>query len=155
MRALFFAVGVFVPMLALAEEAAVPVAAAVAGSAAAVPPGSPVASLLPLVLIFFVFYFMLIRPQQKRMKQHQATLAALKKGDEVVTSGGIIGRIVKVNADDTLTVEIAKGIEVSVLRDTVSGLRGAPKAPASDKKKQPGDKNDNVLPSRDSIANDN
>ena len=116
--------------------------------------GSPLASLLPLVLIFFVFYFVLIKPQQKRMKQHQAVLGALKKGDEVVTGGGIVGKITKVAADDTITVEIAKGVEFTVIKETVSGFMGAPKAPAVEKKKT-GNKNDNVVPSRDSVANDN
>ena len=77
-------------------------------------------SILPLVLIFVVFYFMLIRPQQKKLKEHKAMLEALRRGDKVVTGGGIIGTVVKVGTDDELTVEIAEGVRVSVLSGTVS-----------------------------------
>lgn len=140
----------FAPVAAFAQ--------ATEATAAAAPASSPLASLLPLVLIFFVFYFLLIKPQQKRMKEHQAVLAALGKGDEVVTGGGIIGRITKVDGDK-LTVEIAKGVEVVALKSSVSGLANPVKAPvaATEKKKSgsKGNKNDNVLPSRDSVANDN
>ena len=122
---------------------------------AAASAGSPLAGILPMVLIIFVFYFLLIKPQQKRMKEHQATLAALKKGDDVVTGGGIIGKIIKVGADDTVTVEIAKGVEVIVAKGTISGLVGAPKVSAPEKKKASGNKNDNAVPSRESVANDN
>jgi preprotein translocase subunit YajC len=134
------------PGVALAQETAAPGAAPMGGS--------PMASLLPLVLIFFVFYFLLIKPQQRRMKEHQAMLGALKKGDEVVTGGGIVGRITKVGADDMLTVKIAEGVEVSVLKSTVASLSGASK-PVPAAKKDPKVKNDNVVPSRESIANDN
>lgn len=128
---------------------------AFAQEASATGTGSPLASFLPLILIFFVFYFLLIKPQQKRMKQHQSMLGALKKGDEVVTGGGIVGKITKVGTEDTVTVEIAKGVEVSVLKSTVNGLLNAPKATPADKKKSGGNKNDNAAPSRESIANDN
>ncbi len=77
--------------------------------------------MMPLVLIFVVFWFLLIRPQQQKMKKHQAMLAALKRGDRVITGGGIIGTITKVSADDTeLTVEIADKVKVKVLRATVT-----------------------------------
>lgn len=148
MMRIFF-VSLFTPVAAFAQAAD--------SAAAAAPASSPLASLLPLVLIFFVFYFLLIKPQQKRMKEHQAVLAGLSKGDEVVTGGGIIGRITKVDGDK-LTVEIAKGVEVVALKSSVSGLVNAPKAaaPVAEKKKSGGkNKNDNVLPSRDSVANDN
>ena len=138
------------PSLALAQ------AADASAAAAPMAQGSPFASLLPLVLIFFVFYFLLIKPQQRRMKEHQAMLGALKKGDKVVTGGGIIGKVTKVAGDgDTVSVEIASGVEVTVLKSTVTGLVGAPTAVAADKKKAGGDKNDNTVPSRDSVANDN
>ena len=118
---------------------------------------SPMMNLLPLLMILVVFYIALIRPQQKRMKQHQETLGALKKGDEVITGGGIVGKITKIGSEDTMTVEIAKGVEVTVLKATVTGLLKAP-APAqierkAEKKKS--DKNDNSVPSRSSVANDN
>ena len=75
--------------------------------------------LLPIVLIFVVFYFLLIRPQQKRAKEHRNMVDALGVGEEVLTSGGILGKITKVD-DQWLRVEVAKGIEVSVARSTVS-----------------------------------
>jgi len=74
---------------------------------------------LPLVLIFVVFYFLLIRPQSKRAKEHAAMVAALEVGAEVVTSGGILGKVVEV-AEQYLTVEIADGVRVKVQRHTVS-----------------------------------
>ena len=77
-------------------------------------------SFLPLVLIFVVFYFLLIRPQQKKLKEHKGMLEALRRGDRVVTGGGIIGTITKVGADDELVVEIAEGVRVRVLRSTIN-----------------------------------
>jgi preprotein translocase subunit YajC len=75
--------------------------------------------LLPLVLIFVVFYFLLIRPQSKRAKEHKAMVAALAVGDEIVTSGGILGRVTE-TGDQFLTVEVADGVRVKVQRHTVS-----------------------------------
>ena len=75
--------------------------------------------LLPLVLIFVVFYFLLIRPQAKRAKEHKAMVAALGVGDEVVTAGGILGKIVE-TGEQFLTVEIASGVQVKVQRHTVT-----------------------------------
>jgi len=77
-------------------------------------------SFLPLVLIFVVFYFLLIRPQQKKLKEHKGMLESLRRGDRVVTGGGIIGTITKVGAEDELVVEIAEGVRVRVLRSTVN-----------------------------------
>jgi len=77
-------------------------------------------SFLPLVLIFIVFYFLLIRPQQKKMKQHKEMLAALRRGDRVVTAGGIIGQVVKVSNDGEVQVEIAEGVRVKVVRGTIA-----------------------------------
>lgn len=77
-------------------------------------------SLLPLVLIFVVFYFLLIRPQQKKMKQHREMLAAIRRGDRVVTGGGIIGVVTKVANENELIVEIADGVKVKVMRGTVA-----------------------------------
>lgn len=88
-------------------------------------------SLLPLILIFVVFYFLLIRPQQKKVKDHRAMVEALKKGDQVITAGGILGKITKVDAaDNTLTVEIASGVQVKVARHTITDLLNKP-APAT------------------------
>jgi preprotein translocase subunit YajC len=75
---------------------------------------------LPLVLIFVVFYFLLIRPQQKRAKDHKIMLSALRRGDRVVTGGGIIGTVAKVIGDDEVTVDIAEGTRVRVLRSTIT-----------------------------------
>jgi preprotein translocase subunit YajC len=76
--------------------------------------------ILPLVLIFVVFWFLLIRPQQKKMKQHRAMVAALKRGDKVVTSGGIIGEIVKVQSDTEVQVEIAEGVRIRMQRGAIA-----------------------------------
>ena len=75
---------------------------------------------LPLILIFVIFYFLLIRPQQKRMKQHREMLTQIRRGDRVVTGGGIIGQVTKVVNDTELMVEIAEGVRVKVIRSTVS-----------------------------------
>jgi preprotein translocase subunit YajC len=77
--------------------------------------------MLPLLLIFVVFYFLLIRPQSKRAKEHKAMVAALGVGDEVVTAGGILGRIVE-TGEQFLTVEIANGVQVKVQRHTVTNV---------------------------------
>ena len=82
--------------------------------------GFDVVSLLPLILIFVVFYVLLIRPQQKKMKEHRNMVAMLRRGDKVVTGGGLIGTVSKVVSDGELQVEIAEGVKVRVLRGTVS-----------------------------------
>jgi preprotein translocase subunit YajC len=84
-------------------------------------PQNPLLSMLPLVLIFVVFYFLLIRPQAKRAKEHKAMVAAMGVGDEVVTNGGILGRITEAG-DQFLTVEIASGVQVKVQRHTISSV---------------------------------
>ncbi|HEX2479276.1 MAG TPA: preprotein translocase subunit YajC [Geminicoccaceae bacterium] len=89
------------------------------------PGGFDLISLMPLLLIFVVFYFLLIRPQQKKMKQHRDMVAALKRGDRVLTAGGIIGSVVKVE-DAELLVEIAKDIRVRVARSTISDVLSKP-----------------------------
>lgn len=78
--------------------------------------------ILPFVLIFVVFYFFLIRPQQQKQKQLRSMLDALRRGDRVVTSGGIIGTIAKVVNDDEVQVDIADGVRVRVLRSTITSL---------------------------------
>ena len=77
--------------------------------------------LLPLILIFVVFYFLMIRPQAKRAKEHKAMVSALAVGDEVVTSGGILGRITEVS-EQFVTVEIADGVRIKVQRATVGSV---------------------------------
>ena len=77
---------------------------------------------IPLILIFVIFYFFLIRPQQKRAKDHKAMVAALKRGDEVITSGGIIGTVDKVMEDDRIEVLISDNVKVQVIRSTITSL---------------------------------
>ena len=81
--------------------------------------GSGLEALLPLVLIFVVFYFLLIRPQQKKAKQHKEMLSAIRRGDKVVTGGGIMGSVTKVNDDNEVTVEIIKDVKVRVRRHLI------------------------------------
>lgn len=82
--------------------------------------GSAFASFVPLILIFAIMYFLLIRPQQKKLKEHKAMVEALRRGDQVLTQGGILGKVVKVNDDGVLEVEIADGVKVKVMRSSVS-----------------------------------
>jgi len=91
---------------------------------------------LPLILIFVVFYFLLIRPQQKKMKQHKEMLGQLRRGDRVVTAGGIIGTINKLLNDTEVSVEIAEGVRVRVLRTTITEVmsKTEPVAGAKDDK---------------------
>jgi preprotein translocase subunit YajC len=79
-----------------------------------------IASFVPLILIFGVFYFLLIRPQQKKAKQHQAYLTDLKKGEKIITSGGIHGRITGLT-DSTVTLEIADNVKIKVTRSSIAG----------------------------------
>ena len=83
--------------------------------------GSGASSLIPLILIFAIMYFLIIRPQQKKIKEHQAMVAALRRGDQIVTQGGIMGKVVKVGAEgeNKIEVEIAKGITVNIVQSTV------------------------------------
>jgi preprotein translocase subunit YajC len=83
-------------------------------------------SLLPIILIFLVFYFFLLRPQQKRMREHKDVIENLKKGDRVVTGGGAIATVKKVNNESQVTVELTKGVEVTLVRGTVQGLWEGP-----------------------------
>ena len=84
--------------------------------------GSGFAQFIPLILIFVIFYFFLIRPQQKKLKDHKSMVASLKRGDEVVTSGGIIGRIERVLDDDKIDISISENVTVQVVKSTVQSL---------------------------------
>jgi preprotein translocase subunit YajC len=97
---------------------------------------------LPLILIFVVFYFLLIRPQQKRMKQHKEMLGQLRRGDRVVTSGGIIGTVNKMVNDTEVSVEIAEGVRVRVVRSTITEVlsKTEPVAASKDDKADKADK---------------
>jgi preprotein translocase subunit YajC len=79
--------------------------------------------LVPLIIMAAIFYFLLIRPQQQRMKQHKQMIEAVKRGDTVVTSGGLIGKVTKVKDDGELMVEIAEDVQVRVLKSTLSDVR--------------------------------
>jgi preprotein translocase subunit YajC len=84
--------------------------------------GSAFASFVPLILIFAIMYFLLIRPQQKKLKDHQKMVAALRRGDQVVTQGGVIGKVTKVKEDGSneVEVEIAEGVKVRVIKSTIT-----------------------------------
>ena len=82
--------------------------------------------LIPLVLIFVVFYFLLIRPQQKKAKAHREMIGGLRRGDRVVTSGGIVGQVQRVLGDTELSVEIAEGVRVRVMRSMIAELVSKP-----------------------------
>ena len=77
------------------------------------------AQFIPLILIFVIFYFFLIRPQQKRVREHKDMVKNLKRGDEVITSGGIIGKVDRVYEDDKLEIQISDGVKVNVIKNTV------------------------------------
>ena len=80
-------------------------------------------SLIPLVLIFGIMYFLLIRPQQKKLKEHQAMITALRRGDQVVTGGGLIGKVTKVKDEgNEVEIEIATGVNVRVVRSTITSV---------------------------------
>ena len=80
------------------------------------------AQFIPLILIFVIFYFFLIRPQQKRVKDHKLMVEQLKRGDEIITSGGIIGTIERIMEDDRIEVNIADNVKVQIIRSTITSL---------------------------------
>ena len=84
--------------------------------------GSGFAQFIPLILIFVIFYFFLIRPQQKKVKEHKGMVASLKRGDEVITSGGMIGRIEKVYEDDKIDLSISENVTIQVVQSTIQSL---------------------------------
>ena len=87
---------------------------------------SALVQFLPLVLIFIVFYFLLIRPQQKKQKEHRTMLDALRRGDRVVTGGGILGTVSKVVSPEEVEVDLAANVRVRVLRSTISSVLSKP-----------------------------
>ena len=84
--------------------------------------GQGISQFIPLILIFIIFYFFLIRPQQKRVKDHKVMVEGLKRGDEVITSGGIIGTVERVMEDDRIEVLIGDNIKVQIIRSTITSL---------------------------------
>jgi preprotein translocase subunit YajC len=85
---------------------------------------SPFDILFPMILVFGIFYLLVFRPQQKRMKDHQTMIESVKRGDTVVTSGGIIGKVIRVGNDGELKVEIADNVQVRVIKGTITEVRG-------------------------------
>ena len=115
--------------------------------AAAAPGGSAafMTSFAPFILIFVLFYFLLIRPQQKRQKQHKTMLGALKKGDKIVTNGGLFGTV-SVAAKDVITLQVADNVRVRVLRTEVMGLQDdLTGAGAADTKRDKGEKAEKAI----------
>mgnify|MGYP001305720345 CR=1 FL=1 len=84
--------------------------------------GSGIAQFIPLLLIFVIFYFFLIRPQQKRVKDHKLMVEQLKRGDEIITSGGIIAIVEKVLEDDRIEINISDDVKVKIIKNTVTSL---------------------------------
>ena len=82
--------------------------------------GSAIAQFVPLILIFAIMYFLLIRPQQKKLKEHQKMVQGLRRGDQVVTQGGLIGKVVKVKDSNEVEVELAEGVKVRVVQSTIA-----------------------------------
>jgi preprotein translocase subunit YajC len=97
-------------------------------------PGALV-SFVPLILVFVIFYFLLIRPQQKKLRAHRAMLSRLKKNDEVVTSGGIYGKVVALT-DSIVTLEVAPNVRLRVQRPQIAGIITVEKTPAKEAKEQ-------------------
>ena len=90
--------------------------------------------LVPTILIIGIMYFLMIRPQQKRMKEHRELIAGVRRGDTVVTSGGIIGKVAKVDENE-VQVEVAEGVKIKIVRSTVSEVRGKGEGGAAQPKK--------------------
>jgi preprotein translocase subunit YajC len=84
---------------------------------------SPIGSILPFILIFVIMYFLILRPQQRRVKQHQEMVKNLRRGDTVISSGGLVGKVTKLVDDDQIEVEIADGVRVRQMRSMVSDVR--------------------------------
>lgn len=79
-----------------------------------------IAGIIPFVLMFVIFYFLLIRPQQRRMKEHRNMVENLRRGDQVVTAGGVLGKVTKVGESDEIEVQIAEGVKIKVVKSTIS-----------------------------------
>jgi preprotein translocase subunit YajC len=84
--------------------------------------GSAFTSFIPLILIFGIMYFLLIRPQQKKLKDHQGMVEAVRRGDQVITQGGLVGKVTKVKEDGEVEVEIAEGVKVRVIKSTLASV---------------------------------
>ena len=91
-----------------------------------------IAQFVPLILIFAIMYFLLIRPQQKKVKEHQAMVGAVRRGDQVVTQGGLMGKVTKVKEENEIEVEVADGVKVRVVQNTIAQVLSKTE-PAKDK----------------------
>ena len=111
------------------------ISSAFAQSAAGGAGGFSLQGLLPFVLIFIIFYFLLIRPQQKRVKQHKLMVESLKRGNKVLTAGGILGVVTKaIDGSETVSVEISSGVTVELARQMISEVRGEEKIKSAENK---------------------
>ena len=90
--------------------------------------GSGFAQFVPLILIFVIFYFFLIRPQQKKVKEHKIMVASLKRGDSIITAGGIVGKIERILGDDKVDLLISENVTIQVVQSTVQSLLNKPEA---------------------------
>ncbi len=108
--------------------------------------GAGMLQLLPLVLIFVVFYFLLIRPQQKKMKTHRGMVEALKRGDKVVTGGGLLATVTKAPDGNEIQLEIADGVRVKVMRHTIQEIITKPQPAAKGDSKKPANDTGDVSP---------
>jgi len=88
--------------------------------------GSGIAQFIPLILIFVIFYFFLIRPQQKKIKEHKLMVQSLKRGDEVVTAGGLVGKVERIQGDDKVDILISENVTVQVIQSTIQSLLRSP-----------------------------
>ena len=88
--------------------------------------GSGFTRFIPLILIFVIFYFFLIRPQQKKVKEHKLMVAALKRGDEVVTAGGVVGTVERILGDDKIDLSISENVTIQVVQSTIQSLLNKP-----------------------------
>ena len=114
------------------------ISGAFAQSAAGGAGGFSLQGLLPFVLIFIIFYFLLIRPQQKRVKQHKLMVESLKRGNKVLTAGGILGVVTKaIDGSETVSVEISSGVTVELARQMISEVRGEEKIKSVENKNKP------------------
>ena len=95
--------------------------------------GDIFASFVPIILLVVIFWFLIFRPQQKRAKEHQAMLAAVRKGDTIVTNGGIVGKVTKAVEGEDLDVEVSKGVKVKIVRSMIADVRSKPE-PVNDNK---------------------
>ena len=86
------------------------------------------AQFIPLILIFVIFYFFLIRPQQKKVKDHKLMVSSLKRGDEVITSGGIIGQVERILGEDKIDLIISENVTIQVVQSTIQSLLNKPQA---------------------------